>query len=296
MEKINKLIETATQLRRDVVNAVYYGGDGHPGPSMSIIDILTPLYFDILRMKPEDPKWLNRDRFILSKGHACPALYAALARRGYFAPVELKKLRQLDSIVQGHPVPKDTPGVEVTAGSLGHGLPQACGMALAARKRKDDNVIFVLTGDGELNEGIVWESAMTVAKYKLTNIVAVVDYNGIQSGGKVADISGLVNLKEKWAAFGWFAVEIDGHDMELLHTVFENAAKRGRLASEQREGFVVVPGMEAPNPDQPIVFIAKTIKGKGLPFMEGNNAWHKKVPTVEEHQLAMSILGGKDLE
>ncbi len=296
MDRVENLIKMATQLRRDVVNAIYYGGDGHPGPSMSIIDILTPLYFDILRLNPEDPKWIHRDRFILSKGHACPALYAALARRGYFAPVELKKLRQLDSIVQGHPVPKDTPGVEVTAGSLGHGLPQACGMALAARKRKDDNVLFVLTGDGELNEGIVWESAMTVAKYKLTNIVAVVDYNGIQSGGKVADISGLVNVKEKWAAFGWYAVEIDGHDMELLLTVFENAANRGRLSREERIGFEVVPGADAPDPDQPIVFIAKTIKGKGLPFMEGNNAWHKKVPTVEEHQLAMSILGGLDLE
>lgn len=296
MERVEKLIQTATQLRRDVVNAIFYGGDGHPGPSMSIIDILTPLYFDILRLRPEEPKWLNRDRFVLSKGHACPALYAALARRGYFAPVELKKLRQLDSIVQGHPVPKDTPGVEVTAGSLGHGLPQACGMALASRKRGDDNVIFVVTGDGELNEGIVWESAMTIAKYKLTNIVAVVDYNGIQSGGKVADISGLVNLKEKWAAFGWYAVEIDGHDMELLLTVFENAAKRGRLSQDERKDFVVVPGMPAPSPEQPIVFVAKTIKGKGLPFMEGNNAWHKKVPTVEEHQLAMSILGGKDLE
>jgi transketolase len=295
-ERIERLQKTATQIRRDIVNAIYYGGDGHPGPCMSIVDIMTPLLFDILRLDPANPKWLHRDRFILSKGHAAPALYAGLARRGFFSPAELKTLRKLGSKLQGHPVPKDTPGVEVTAGSLGHGLPQGCGMALAARKRNDDNVIFVVTGDGELNEGIVWEAAMTIAKYKLTNMIAVVDYNGIQSGGKVDVISGLVNLREKWAAFGWYAVEVDGHNLELLTTAFENAANRGRLPREQREGMVIIPGMEAPHPDQPIVFIAKTLKGKGVPYMEGNNAWHKRVPTVEEHELAMSILGGLDLE
>lgn len=295
-DRIEKLKAMATQLRRDVVNAIYYGGDGHPGPSMSIVDIITPLYFDVLRMDPENPKWLSRDRFILSKGHACPALYAALARKGFYSPAWLKTLRQTGSKLQGHPVPKDTLGVEVTAGSLGHGLPQACGMALASRKRSDDNVIFVLTGDGELNEGIVWESAMTIAKYKLTNVIAVVDNNGIQSGGKVDVVGGIVKLREKWEAFGWYAVDIDGHDMESLLFAFENAAKRGRLPREQREGMVIVPGKPAPNPDQPIVFIAKTIKGKGLPYMENNNAWHKRVPTVVEHELAMSILGGLDLE
>jgi transketolase len=295
-ERINRLKTIATQLRRDVINAVYYGGDGHPGPSMSIVDILTPLYFDILRLNPDDPKWIHRDRFLLSKGHGCPALYAALARKGYIAPAELKTLRSLGSRLQGHPVQKDTPGVEITAGSLGHGLPQGCGMALAARKRGDDNVIFVLTGDGELNEGIVWESAMTIAKYKLTNLIAVVDYNGIQSGGTVDKISGLVNLREKWEAFGWYAIEIDGHDMELMVSVFEKAAKRGRAPIEERDGMSIIDTKEPPRPDQPIVFIAKTIKGKGLPFMEGNNAWHKRVPNDEEHQLAMSILGGKDLD
>lgn len=296
MERIERLQKIATQLRRDVVNAVYYGGDGHPGPCMSIIDIITPLYFDILNLDPQNPTWLHRDRFILSKGHAAPALYAALARRGFYSPAELKNLRKLGSMLQGHPVPKDTPGVEVVAGSLGHGLPQGCGMALASRKRNDDNVIFVLTGDGELNEGIVWEAAMTIPKYKLTNLIAIIDNNGIQSGGKVDVISGLVNLKEKWEAFGWYAVEIDGHDIEVLTTAFENAAKRGRLAQTEREGIEIIPGIKPPKADQPIVFIAKTIKGKGLPFMEGNNAWHKRVPTDEEHELAMSILGGLDLE
>ncbi|MFC2137558.1 transketolase [Bacteroidota bacterium] len=295
-ERFNRLTKIATQLRRDVVNSIYQAGDGHPGPCMSIADILTVLYFDILRINPKDPGWKERDRFILSKGHACPALYAALARRGYFPPAELKTLRSLGSRMQGHPVQKSTPGVDATTGSLGHGLPQGCGMALAISRRGDDSLTFVLTGDGELNEGIVWEAAMTIAKYKLHNLIAIVDYNGIQSGGKVDKISGLVNLTEKWKAFGWYAVDIDGHDIEQLTLAFENAAIRGRATREKREGMIIVPNLPPPDPDQPIVFIAHTLKGKGVPYMEGNNAWHKRVPTDEEHKLAMSILGGLDLE
>lgn len=296
IERIQRLEKMATQLRRDVVNAVYYGGDGHPGPCLSIGDILAALYFDVLRLDPKNPKWEERDRFILSKGHACPALYAALSRVGYFKPAELKTLRSLGSHLQGHPVPKDTPGVEVTSGSLGHGLPQGCGMALAARKRKSDNVVFVVTGDGELNEGIVWESAMTISKYQLTNLIAIVDNNGIQSGGKVEVISGLTQLRQKWESFGWYVVDIDGHNMGELVTAFENASKRGRLPIEEQEGMSIISTQEPPKPGQPIVFLAHTIKGKGLPYMEGNNAWHKRVPTDEEHQIAMSILGGLDLE
>jgi len=286
----------ATQLRRDVVNAVYYAGDGHPGPCMSIADILTVLYFDILRINPENQDWKERDRFILSKGHACPALYAALARRGYFPPSELKTLRSLGSRLQGHPVQKSTPGVDATSGSLGHGLPQGCGMAIAARRRGDDSLTFVLTGDGELNEGIVWEAAMTIAKYKLHNLIAIVDYNGIQSSGTVEKISGLVNLPEKWKAFGWYVVEVDGHDMEQITLALENAAIRGRATIENRKGMTIIPNLAPPDPDQPVVFIAHTLKGKGVPYMEGNNTWHKRVPTDEEHQLAMSILGGIELE
>ena len=296
IECIEQLKTMATQLRRDVVNAVYYGGDGHPGPSLSIIDILTVLYFDTLRLDPKNPQWLHRDRFLLSKGHACPALYAAIARKGFIPPAELKTLRKLNSRLQGHPVQKSTPGVEITAGSLGHGLPQGCGMALASRKRQDDNVIFVVTGDGELNEGICWEAAMTIAKYQLANLIAIVDFNGIQSGGTVEKISGLVKLREKWEAFGWYAVEIDGHNIELMTTAFENAAKRGRTPLEQREGMSIISSKEPPAPGQPIVFIAKTTKGKGVPYMENNNAWHKRVPTEEEYQIAMSILGGLDLD
>lgn len=295
-ERIKRLTTMATQLRRDVVNAVYYAGDGHPGPCMSIADILTVLYFDILRINPENQDWKERDRFILSKGHACPALYAALARRGYFPPSELKTLRSLGSRLQGHPVQKSTPGVDATSGSLGHGLPQGCGMAIAARRRGDDSLTFVLTGDGELNEGIVWEAAMTIAKYKLHNLIAIVDYNGIQSSGTVEKISGLVNLPEKWKAFGWYVVEVDGHDMEQITLALENAAIRGRATIENRKGMTIIPNLAPPDPDQPVVFIAHTLKGKGVPYMEGNNTWHKRVPTDEEHQLAMSILGGIELE
>ncbi len=295
-ERINRLTAMATQLRRDVVNTIYYAGDGHPGPCMSIADIIAVLYFDILRIDPKNPEWKKRDRFILSKGHACPVLYAALARRGYFKPLELKTLRSLNSRLQGHPVQKYTPGVDATAGSLGHGLPQGCGMALAARRRGDDTLTFVLTGDGELNEGIVWEAAMTIAKYKLHNLIAIVDNNGIQSGGKIDKVSGLVNLPEKWRAFGWYVVDLDGHNIEKLTIALENAAIRGRSTINKRVGMAIIPNLPPPHPDQPVVIIAHTIKGKGVPYMEGNNAWHKKVPTDEEQQIAMSILGGLDLE
>lgn len=295
-ERIDYLTRMAAQIRRDVVNTVYYAGDGHPGPCMSVADILAVLYFDLLRLDPGNPQWAGRDRFVLSKGHACPALYAALARRGYFRPAELKTLRSLGSRLQGHPVQQYVPGVDATSGSLGHGLPQGCGMALAARKRGDDVLTFVLTGDGELNEGICWEAAMTIAKYKLCNLIAIVDNNGIQSGGTVEKISGLVNLADKWRAFGWYVVEIDGHDLPALLPAMENAAVRGRASRAEREGMIVVPGLPAPDPDQPVVFIARTVKGKGVPYMEGNNAWHKRVPTDEEREIAMSILGGSDLE
>ncbi|MFC0877318.1 transketolase [Saccharicrinis sp. FJH2] len=295
-ERIERLKAAATQIRRDIVNTIYYAGDGHPGPSMSIADILAVLYFDVLRINPEEPDWKDRDRFILSKGHACPAYYAALARKGYFPSAELKTLRSLGSRMQGHPVQKSTPGVDATSGSLGHGLPQGCGMALSTLRRGSDALTFVLTGDGELNEGIVWEAAMTIPKYKLHNLIAIIDYNGIQSGGTVEKISGLKNLKEKWEAFGWYAIDIDGHDIDKLTFALENAAKRGRSNEAERTGMVIVPDMAAPKPDQPIIFIAHTLKGKGVPFMEGNNAWHKKVPSDEEHQLAMSVLGGLDLE
>jgi transketolase len=294
--RIKQLETFATQLRRDVVNTVYAAKDGHPGPCMSSADLVAALYFDILNIRPEEPEWMHRDRFILSKGHACPLWYAALARRGYFPPSELKTLRSLGSRLQGHPVMGKTPGVDATSGSLGHGLSQACGMALAARKRGDDSLTFVITGDGEIEEGIVWEAAMSIAKFKLNNLIAMVDNNGMQSGGKVEVVGGLYPLREKWEAFGWFVVEIDGHDMQQIATILDNAAKRGRKPVEESGETIVDPQQPAPKAGQPVVIIAHTVKGKGVPYMEGDNSWHKRVYNDEEHKIALSILGGKDLE
>lgn len=304
-ERVEKLKLFAAQLRRDVVNAVYYAKDGHPGPCMSAADLMAVLYFDLLRLRPAEPGWIDRDRFILSKGHACPLWYAALARKGFFPPAELRTLRALGSRLQGHPDLRKTPGVDANSGSLGHGLSQACGLALAARKRGSDSLNVVITGDGELNEGIVWEAAMSIARHKLTNVIAIVDNNGMQSGGKVDLVSGLYPLREKWEAFGWYAIEVDGHDIAQLLPILEKAFARGRTSRDDRQGMSLLPEdsptdypapQHAPFPDQPVVLIAHTIKGKGVPYMEGDNSWHKRVPTDEEHQIALSILGGQDLD
>jgi len=295
-ERIQQLISIATQLRRDVVNTVYAAKDGHLGACMSAADIVAALYFDTMHIHPDDKDWMGRDRFILSKGHACPILYAALARRGYFPPAELKTLRSLGSRLQGHPVMGKTPGVDATSGSLGHGLSQGCGLALTARRRGDNSLTFVLTGDGEIEEGIVWEAAMTIPKFKLSNLIAIVDNNEMQSGGHVNEVGGLYPLREKWEAFGWYVVEIDGHDMAQIVTTLENAAVRGRTPIDESANMTVTSLQPTPQPGQPVVIIAHTVKGKGVPYMEGDNSWHKRVPTDEEYQIAMSILGGKDLE
>ena len=279
-ERIQRAERMAMQLRRDVVNTVYAAKDGHPAPCMSAADLVAALYFDILRLDPTRPNWQDRDRFILSKGHACPVMYAALARRGFFPPATLKTLRALDSILQGHPDMKKTPGVDATSGSLGHGLPQGVGLALAARRRGIDSMTWVLTGDGELGEGIVWEAAMCAAKFRLANLVAIVDNNRMQSGGMVEAVGGVTHLPAKWAAFGWHVVEIDGHDMAQVLSALDAATATGRTSTE---------GI-------PTVIIAHTVKGKGVPYMEGDNSWHKRVPTDEEHRIAMALLGGLDLE
>lgn len=295
-DPITNLPAVAAQLRRDVVNAVYAVKDGHPGPCLSAADMVTALYFAVLRIRPDEPDWADRDRFILSKGHACPILYAALARRGYFPPAELKTLRFLDSRLQGHPVMGKTPGVDATSGSLGHGLAQGIGLALAARHRGADCMTFVLTGDGELEEGIVWEAALSAAKFKLANLVCLVDNNGMQSGGTVQAVGGLYPLREKWEAFGWHVEEIDGHDLAQLVPALERAAARGRAPLAAGADAPIVPGGRPPKPGQPVVLIARTIKGKGVSFMEGDNSWHKRVPNDEEYRIAMSMLEGRDLE
>jgi transketolase len=263
------LTKKARQLRRDIFSMIHYGGDGHPGAALSIADLVAALYFHILRVDPHNPDWPERDRFILSKGHGCPAYYAALARRGFF-PVEwLPTLRKLGSPLQGHPVMKKTPGVDMTTGSLGHGIPIGAGMAAAGRLAKRDYFVFVITGDGELNEGIVWEAAQSAAHMKLDRLIAFVDNNGWQSGGFIKDVSGLTNLSAPFAAFGWHTQEIDGHDFDQILGAVEKAkAATGR----------------------PSLIVAHTVKGKGIPFTENDNSWHKRVPTRAELEAALDYL------
>ncbi len=274
-EKINDLQEIARCLRQDIFRMVHEAGDGHPGPSLSAVDLIVALYFSIMKVDPQNPGWPDRDRFILSKGHACPALYAALARKGYFPSGELSGLRTLGSILQGHPDMKRTPGVDATSGSLGNGISLGLGMALAARLKKQDYRTYVITGDGELEEGIVWEAAMAAKKYRAASLTVFVDNNGLQSSGNVAEVGGLYPLKEKWEAFGWHCLEIDGHDFEQ---VLNAAAEAKGIA------------------DRPSVILARTVKGKGIPFVEGDNSWHKRVPTAHELQEALRMLGGKSCE
>ncbi len=266
-----KLEGIAAEIRKDIVTMVHQAGDGHPGPALSITDIITSLYFSILRVDPQNPSWEDRDRFILSKGHACPVLYAALARRGYIDHSLLPTLRQLGSILQGHPDMKKTPGVDMTSGSLGNGLPIGAGMAIAGKYLNKDYYTFVITGDGELEEGVVWEAMMSSVKYQLGRLIVFVDHNGFQSGDSVNEISGLLPILPKWEAFGWHTQVIDGHDMQAIHDAVD--AAKGVL-------------------DTPSVIIAKTVKGKGVSFMENNNAWHKGVPTAEQLKQAVQELGG----
>lgn len=269
--RIEALEERARQIRRDVVEMVYRTGDGHPSPSMSAADMIAALYFDVLRLNPADPSWEGRDRFVLSKGHACPAMYAALSARGYFPREELFTLRFLHSRLQGHPYAPKTPGLDATTGSLGNGVSVGLGMALAARIKKLDYRVYVITGDGELGEGLIWEAAMCAGHQKAANLTVFVDNNNYQSGGTVGEVSGVYPIAEKWRDFGWHVQEIDGHDMGQILQAVENA---------QREK------------ERPSAIIAKTVKGKGVSFMIGDNSWHKRVYTGEEYEIAMRELGG----
>lgn len=268
-QDIREVGEAARQIRRDVVSMVHHAGDGHPGPALSVADIVAALYFKVLRVNPADPHWEGRDRFILSKGHACPTLYAALARRGFFSPELLPSLRSLGSILQGHPVMRKTPGVDSTSGSLGNGLSIGLGMALAARVNGREYFTYVIVGDGEIQEGIVWEAAMAAVRYQTGRLIVFVDHNGQQSGGPVGEVSGLYPILPKWEAFGWHCQEIDGHDLRAILAAVERA---------QAE------------PDRPSCIVARTVKGKGVPFMEADNSWHKRVPTKEELDRALAIL------
>jgi transketolase len=271
-ERIRLLEERARQTRRDIVEMVYRTGDGHPSPSMSAADIITALYFDLLNIDPARPDWEGRDRFVLSKGHACPALYSALARKGYFPPEDLLTLRFMDSHLQGHPYAPKTLGLDATTGSLGNGVSVGLGMALAARIKKLDYRVYVVTGDGELGEGLIWEAAMCAGHQKASNLTVFVDNNNYQSGGTVGDVTGVYPIEDKWRSFGWNTLSIDGHDFSQILEATENAKSVT---------------------DRPTAIVAKTVKGKGVSFMIGDNSWHKRVYTAEEYAQAMRELGGE---
>ncbi len=265
---IEEIKGIARELRRDVVKMTFTAGSGHPGGSLSELDILTSLYLGVMRHNPKDPKWPDRDRFILSKGHACPGLYAVLARCGYFPQEELSSFRKIDSRLQGH-AHIMTPGVEMNSGSLGQGLSFAIGVALAANMDKRDHRVYTLLGDGECDEGQVWEAAMAAAHYKLDNLTALVDRNGIQNDRFTSQVMELEPLPEKWRAFGWATLEIDGHDIsQVLDALKEAQNTKGR----------------------PTVIIAHTVKGKGVSFMENNPDFHGRAPTQEEYTKATAEL------
>jgi transketolase len=244
-------------------------GSGHPGGSLSAVEIVTSLYFRVLRQRPEEPSWPDRDRFVLSKAHACPVLYAALAECGYFPKDELMTFRKVDSRLQGHAHIK-TPGVEMSGGSLGQGLSFGIGTALAARLDGRPTQTYVLLGDGECDEGQVWEAAMSAAHYALDNLVAIVDRNGIQNDRRTDEVMQLEPLADKWRAFGWDTVEIDGHDLERV------------LSALDRAGGVT---------GKPSAIVARTVKGKGVSFMEDNPDFHGKAPSPEQASLALQEIG-----
>lgn len=266
---IKELEKIANNIRMDIIDEVYSAQSGHPGGALSIADILAVLYFNQMNIDPENPKSNLRDRLILSKGHASAGLYAVLAERGYISKDELKTFRRLGSRLQGHPDMEKVPGIDMSTGSLGQGLSIANGMALASKMDNLGCRVYCILGDGEIEEGQVWEAAMTSNKYELDNLCAILDYNGLQIDGTVEDVKGLDCLESKWESFGFNVILCDGHDVESLINSFEKA--------RQTKG-------------QPSIIIAKTIKGKGVPFMENKAQWHGKAPSEEEYNKAMEAL------
>jgi len=268
-EVVAALAARARVIRRHIIRMLGEAGSGHPGGSLSATEIVTALYFHVMRLDPARPDWPARDRFVLSKGHACPVLYAALAERGFFPVEELLTLRKLGSRLQGHPDMRKLPGVEMSTGSLGQGLSAANGMALAARLDGRDYRVYVLLGDGESQEGQVWEAAMAAAHYRLDNLTAFLDYNGLQIDGPCAEVMAVAPVAEKWRAFGWHVIEIDGHDFrQILQAVEEARETRGR----------------------PTMIVARTVKGKGVSFMEHQVDWHGVAPKGEQVERALAEL------
>lgn len=266
-----ELAEKARRIRINALKAIHAAKSGHPGGSLSSADILATLYFGELNIDPKNPKMADRDKFVLSKGHAVPALYAALGERGFYDVNEMMTLRQVGSKFQGHPNMSKVPGIEMSTGSLGQGFSAAVGMAVAGKIDKNPGRVYVLTGDGELQEGIVWEAAMQAAHRKLDNLVAIVDLNGLQIDGKVSDVKCVCPVDEKFRSFGWNVISIDGHNFEELTTAFKEAKSSKGV---------------------PTAIIAHTHKGKGVSFMEDNAGWHGKAPSDEELAAAIEELGG----
>ena len=265
-----ELAKVANEVRKGVVTGVHAAKSGHPGGSLGAADIMTYLYFEEMDVDPADPHRADRDRFVLSKGHCAPALYAVLAERGFFGKEELETLRHIGSRLQGHPNMNDTPGVDMSTGSLGQGISAAVGMALAAKHWGDSNRVYTLLGDGECEEGQVWEAAMFAGNHALDNLVAVVDHNGLQIDGTIDEVNSAMPLADKFRAFRWHVIElVDGNDMEQVATAFAEARK--------------VSGA-------PVAIIAETVKGKGVSFMENQVGWHGKAPNDEQFEQAMAEL------
>lgn len=272
-EKVHELKQLTHRFRNDLIDILYEIQTGHPGGSLSSAEIVTTLYFDKLNIDPLNPKMEGRDRFIMSKGHACPMLYLNMAEKGYFPKEDLKTLRQMNSHLQGHPCAHKTPGVELSAGPLGLGLGAGLGMALGEKMKKNDGYVYVLLGDGEVQEGGIWEAAMAAAKYKADNLIAILDYNGVQLDGTLEEIMCIGDIAGKFQAFGWEVIHCDGHDIASFSSAVDEAKE--------------VVG-------KPIVIIAKTVKGKGVSFMEGKNIWHGKPISDEEYKAAKLELGGEN--
>ncbi len=269
-QKIKELQEKATAIRRHIIREVAEANSGHVGGALSIADIVSYLYFKEMNVDPSNPKWQDRDRLVLSKGHACAAIYAALAEKGYFPVEELLTFRQTGTRLQGHPDMNKTPGVDMSSGSLGQGLSAANGMAMAAKLDKKDYKVFVILGDGEIQEGQIWEAAMTAAHNKLDNVIAFLDYNGLQIDGPVEEVMSPSPVEDKFKAFGWNVISIDGHDFNQI----EDAVQRAKSTK-----------------GKPTMIVANTIKGKGVSFMENQVGWHGVAPNKEQRDAALKELG-----
>jgi transketolase len=268
----NEMKSMASQIRKDIIEMVHAAGSGHPGGSLSAADIMTSLYFNEMNIDPKNPKDENRDRFVLSKGHAAPVLYSTLARKGYFDPKELLSLRKLGHMLQGHPNMNYVPGIDMSTGSLGQGISAAVGMALAGKLDGKSYRTYALLGDGELDEGLVWEALMSAAHYKLFNLTAIVDYNGLQIDGENEDVMGIAPLDKKFESFGWHVILCDGHNFESLSKAFHEAKQMV---------------------EKPSVIIAETVKGKGVSFMENQASWHGSAPNDDQLKQGIAELGGE---